>query len=407
MSSLSATEYLPRDVAMFDAPVCLSAPTQCIEPLARLAASDAAVARALAARLVVTAESIAAFLPTPRQVHAVLGELSAQVQCATARSSTRARPPGPPSSEQSQRALERTLTRDILELRPTADLPAALNAFARYDAYFGTRRLESMDPESFLYQVMVTVGTVLADLPRCMLDSHEIVMLLRATAAGISGAPDAAEPHGTSSDVPCGYDDVTDEQVHDMATWRWKIGHHLFSQYAVMSFHLIEASMAAAGPQEKTEAIDRLCHTYRGATAAMWYAQSFPSGLYNQVVRPTMEDASPSGTGFSGADSLDFWFMKLRLRQMLASLESEEGPVDAWPEMLWQAVWKLYEVQQVDLEHHVLIAHKLVGSAPSLKQERLAHRYDRRIEFAELSGIDTLRGMVHERAEAKSRFLAG
>ena len=247
------------------------------------------------------------------------------------------------------------------------------------------------------------------DLCRCMLDTHEIVMILRATAAGIAEPGKTATSRQEPPDAVYGFyeEEVPADQVWSMSLWRWKVGHHLFSQYAVMSYHLIEATLAATCFDAKAALIDRLCHTYRGATAAMWYAEAFPTRLYSDVIRPSMEQASPDGSGFSGADSLDFRLMKVRMREMLAELEAEFGAADTWPETLWRAVWQLYEVQQLDLEHHVLIAQKVVGNAPSLKQVRMAERCGGHVDLMELSGVDTLRGMVAERANAKAKFLAG
>jgi hypothetical protein len=92
---------------------------------------------------------------------------------------------------------------------------------------------------------------------------------------------------------------------------------------------------------------------------------------------------------------------------MLAGLPSRLGGTEEWPDHLWRAVSDLYEIQQLDLEHHVLIAEKLVGCSPSLKQIRLAANSNGRVDLMDLSGIDTLRGMAAERAHAKAAFLTG
>ena len=393
---------------MLDAPVCLSAPTHRIQPLAEMEAAAASDARALSGRLLLAAERISSSLATPRGVHLELGAVVQHMGRTITDVSSRNHPPDVPSAEQSAAALERAVDRKVLELASSADLAAARNALARYDAFFGTRRREVLDAEQFLRQVMLTTEMILQDLPSCMLDSHEIVMILRGVAAGCdsTNSPGGVDDECPDTDLGLLDETVPPDRLGRMAIWRWKVGHHLFSQLAVMSLHLIEAAMASPDPEVKAANIARLCDTYRGATAAMWYAQAFPPTLYVEVVRPSMEAASSGGNGFSGTDSLDFRLMKLRLRRMLALLEEAAGPVDTWPEVLWYAVRRLYEVQQLDLEHHVLIAEKLVGTAPSLKQLRMAENCGGRVELSDLTGIDTLRGMVAERAEAKAKFLA-
>lgn len=399
------------EVRPLDVPLCLSAPPHRIGSPADLPCRQATIVRRLAARLEGTAIAISATVATPHRLHGVVRSLAADVADLAGHSSVDGCLPPRPSADQSRAVLEQHVTHDLLGVRPEAPLAAVVGAFARYDDYFGFRRAESLASHSFVGQVLTTLEAVLDDVPVCLLDPHEIAVLLRAVAAGLSATTDTDTD--TDVDVDKGVpavvvrsDDLMPDQLPRMALRRWKIGHHLFNQLAVMSLQLVEASRATLDPEERARPIARLCRTYRGATAAMWYAQAFPPQLYGDVVRPSMEDTSPDGSGFSGTDSLDFRLMKLRLRRMLDGIEDEVGPVDVWPDSLWSAVGQLYEVQLVDLEHHVLIAEKLVGGAPSLKQARMARAVAGRLDTAGMSAIDALRTMAAERAEAKAAFLA-
>jgi hypothetical protein len=174
-----------------------------------------------------------------------------------------------------------------------------------------------------------------------------------------------------------------------------------------MSYHLIESAIASGDSEDKVSSIARLCRTYRATTAAMWYAQAFPPRIYTELVRPSMEMASSSGSGFSGTDNLDFRLMKYRLRDLLGRLDKDLGPTQTCCDHLWYAVCYLYDTQLLDLEHHVIIAEKLVGDSPSLKQMRLAANCAEQVDLTALSGVDTLRGMVAERSHAKAMFLTG
>lgn len=395
---------------MLDAPLSLSAPPHLVQPLAELDDASAAEAHAAATCLVLAAERIETSLFTPRSIHCKLSEIRAYLNRIKARLSDRGISLAPPTAEESRATLARTLDCKTLRLKRDADLRTILDRFARFDKYFGTRRVDELDAQRFLLQLLVTTDSVLRDLSSCMLDRHEISMILRGAAAGMTGATDCAMPPEVRSDVTEDQaleDDIPAEQARSLSLLRWKVGHHLFNELTTISFHLIEAAIASDDSEQKTSSITRLCRTYRATTAAMWYAQAFPPRIYTQLIRPSMEIASSSGSGFSGTDNLDFMLMKCRLREMLDRLEKDIGTAETCCEDLWQVVCDLYEVQLLDLEHHVLIAEKLVGGSPSLKQVRLAAHGGGHVDLTALSGVDTLRGMVAERTHAKVMFLTG
>ncbi|MGH3854140.1 MAG: hypothetical protein ACRDR6_11720 [Pseudonocardiaceae bacterium] len=366
--------------------------------------------QATATRLLLAAERIETSLFTPKSIHCELREVRAYINRIAIRLSDRGVSLALPSAEESRAVLERTLDHAVLRLKLDADLWPALDSLARFDEYFGTRRVDVLNAERFLLQLLETTDLVLRDLSSCMLDPHEISMILQGVAAGMASTTDSAMPLEGKGDVTGDRaleDDISAERARSLSFARWRVGHHLFNEFNAISLHLIEATIASANSEEKASSISRLCRTYRATTAAMWYAQAFPSRIYTQLIRPSMEVASSSGSGFSGTDNLDFRLMKYRLREMLGGLEKDIGPAEKWPENLWQAVCHLYDVQQLDLEHHVLIAEKLVGRSPSLKQARLAANSGGRLDLTELSGVDALRGMVAERAHARAKFLTG
>ena len=395
---------------MPDAPLSLSAPPHLVLPLTELDDVSAADAVAVATCLLSAAERIETSLFTPRSIHCELRDVRTYINRIKVRLSNRGISLALPTVEESRTALERTLDCTVLRLKLDADLRTALDRFARFDEYFGTRRVGKLDAQRFLLQLLVTTEFVLCDLSLCMVDRHEILMILRGVAAGMTRTTESAMPPEARSDVTedrALEDDIPVEQTRSRSLTRWKVGHHLFNQLATMSLHLIETAVAADNSEEKAAIITRLCRTYRATTAAMWYAQAFPPRIYTQLIRPSMELASSSGSGFSGTDNLDFRLMKYRLRDMLERLEKDVGTPETCCEHLWQVVCYLYDVQLLDLEHHVLIAEKLVGRSPSLKQERLAANSGGHVDLAALSGVDTLRGMVAERTQAKAMFLTG
>lgn len=395
---------------MPDAPLSLSAPPHLVRPLAELDDASAAEALAAATCLLSAAERIETSLFTPRSIHCELRDVRAYINRIKARLSDRGISLAVPTVGESRATLERTLDCTLLRLKLDADLRTALDRFARFDEYFGTRRVGELDAQRFLLQLLVTTDFVLRDLSSCMVDRHEILMILRGVAAGMTRTTDSTMPPEARRDVAGDRvleDDIPAEQTRSRSLSRWKVGHHLFNQLVTMSLHLIEKTITADNSEEKASHITRLCRTYRATTAAMWYAQAFPPRIYTQLIRPSMELASSTGSGFSGTDNLDFRLMKCRLREMLGRLEKDIGTTETCCENLWQVVCYLYDVQLLDLEHHVLIAEKLVGRSPSLKQERLAADSSGHLDLTALSGVDTLRGMVAERTQAKAMFLTG
>ncbi|MGH3669985.1 MAG: hypothetical protein ACRDSH_05035 [Pseudonocardiaceae bacterium] len=395
---------------MSDTPLSLSAPPHLVRPLAELDDDSAAEAQSAARCLLSVAERIETSLFTPRSIHCELRDVRAYINRIKGQLSDRGISLVLPTAEESRATLGRTLDCAVLRLKLDADLWTALDRFARFDEYFGTRRIDELDPQRFLLQLLVTTDFVLRDLSSCMVDRHEILMILRGVAAGMTRTTDSEMPSGARGDVTGDRaleDDISAEQTRSLSLSRWKVGHHLFNELATMSLHLIEATIASGNSEEKASSIVRLCRTYRAMTAAMWYAQAFPPRMYTELIRPSMEIASSGGSGFSGTDNLDFRIMKYRLREMLGGLEKDIGTAETCQEHLWQVVCYLYDVQLLDLEHHVLIAEKLVGSSPSLKQVRLAESSDGHADLTALSGVDALRGMVAERTHAKAMFLTG
>lgn len=395
---------------MFDAPLCLSAPPHLVRPLAELDDASAADARTAASYLLSAAERIEASLFTPASIHRVLHGVRTDINRISVRLWDRGISITLPTGEESRATLDRTLDRAVLRLNLDADLSNTVDCCARFDEFFGTRRVDQLDAQHFFLQVLVTTDFVLRDLLSCLLDRHEISMILRGAAAGLATTPDpvmSSEPGGDATGDRALEADIPPEEIRSLSVARWKVGHHLFNQFATMSYHLIESAILSDSSAGMASNITRLCQTYRATTAAMWYAQAFPPRVYTELIRPSMETASSSGSGFSGTDNLDFRLMKYRLRELLGKLDQNLGAMDTCCDHLWDAVCYLYDMQLLDLEHHVIIAEKLVGRSPSLKQMRLASKCGEHVELTALSGIDTLRGMVAERTHAKAMFLTG
>jgi hypothetical protein len=137
----------------------------------------------------------------------------------------------------------------------------------------------------------------------------------------------------------------------------------------------------------------------------MWYAEGFPRNLYTGYIRPTMAAASGSAAGFSGTDNLDFMFFKLAVSRTFAHLETVFGHPSEWPQDLWKAAYDFCDTRQLDLEHHTLLAEKVVGHEPSLKQIHLMERAGTPEVAYDRPAIEALRELASEARNFKERIL--
>jgi len=294
-----------------------------------------------------------------------------------------------PDEAQSELELRSRVTADRLGLPPNAGLDPLLTTFVRYDRYFGTRRHGTLTSLGLVEQLALTGALAIRDLADCIIEANELRSLLDALSVALTSVPgaDLAVPNvvPAAADVPL--EPMAD--VGDIALRRWRLGHHVFN--ALVSFSTVELtrcqeSDTAAGVKIH---LDRASRLFRGTTAAMWYAEAFPRQLYKDLIRPSMAMISETETGFSGADNLEFRFLKRVATPLLSMLRGKFGEPNTWHDDVWLSTRQFLETRHLDVEHHTLLAEKVVGLDPSLKQLRLV---DREADgAAALSAIDSLR----------------
>jgi hypothetical protein len=83
-----------------------------------------------------------------------------------------------------------------------------------------------------------------------------------------------------------------------------------------------------------------------------------------------MIEASRPEYGFSGTDNVEYRFFKVAFNTLFARLEELYGPKDSWPDPLRTAAMTFVGTRQLDLEHHTLLAEKVVNLGLSLKQAK-------------------------------------
>ena len=307
-----------------------------------------------------------------------------------------------PSEEMSGKVLTAEITRPLLHLRMLDDVDGLVSTFIRYDRYFSTRRVLRLSPEQSLLQLLATTSLVIQDIPNCMIDLNEVRCILDALICILRDERISLSVEGTNEQQnSMEFDSVT--TTDEVIFRRWKTGHHLYNQLIVQVIHELDAVSKADDVDEIIRRLDRATIIFRATTAAMWFAEAFPRNKYLELVRPSMIEASRPGYGFSGTDNLEHRLFKISFKAIFDWLQELFGPKDLWPDPLRSSVLALVGARQLDLEHHTLLAEKVVELGPSLKQVK--HR-TASTEYAthDDSAVESLRRIGDTMRKIKDEF---
>jgi hypothetical protein len=357
-------------------PLCaLSVP--CLKLLQPWSEEDSGIAEIAGAFLAKTAGRLDSEVSQASDVAHLLRDASGRILGLSDSATMSALAEDQPNTEQSR---EELVSGTDLALLGLATRPEMLEIFQRYDLYFGFRRYPHDDAKRRLRQSLETSAIVLADVSRAMMDLGEIAALVRAMSELFGEAPqpensvdrrDATSTAETSDGANLRFDlPSATHPIREQALWRWKVGHQLFNQFVRRATSQVMYAASANSEDGVVGALSSAGVLLRGSTAAMWYAEAFPSKQYVEAVRPTMVEASGrQDSGFSGTDNLEFETFKVAVEELGVAIRTRFGadPLADWPREVWHAMWKFLGLRQLDLEHHTLIAEKVVGEAPSLK----------------------------------------
>ncbi|MEM7132154.1 MAG: hypothetical protein AAF702_37960 [Chloroflexota bacterium] len=311
----------------------------------------------------------------------------------------------------------------------TADMSKPMaEACTIYDDYFGMMRVSSMEQLQFTAQVVSTCQNVLHDLPYTLLDRMQFTTLIRTMKEmlRVLSAGDRSlnvDVHSDSKNSICTWtlDRVDsyfanqqqrfydkswrDNAIHkdhwaeQVATYRWKVGHHFFNLCAIFCRHALQQVQRAITEESLDGGAKQLQNAtqfLRGTTAAMWYASDFPAHIYQAIIRPSMVMPRPPA-GFSGDQNADYNRMKEQKEDFKAFLHTCYGPsFSALPASLYQALRDFYEADIQDIEHHVIIAANKVGTDQSLAQKEWLAELPTSPSHAQ-SAVDILREMAEMR----------
>ncbi|MGA5133402.1 hypothetical protein ACPCTO_26725 [Streptomyces olivoreticuli] len=256
---------------------------------------------------------------------------------------------------------------------------------ADYERYFHISR-DAPDLAAWTRGCLELQAAVLDDLPRTGLDEEEraaiLTGLLLASHATLTSwtctAPAPGETHpGTCAEPSAPMTAVpADGQVD--ALRRWKLGHQLFHLLLTVMNTTLDETVAAARDYRwpsLVSGMERLRALYEAATAAMTYASDFPSSVYRNEIRPTMEPPFVA-PGFSGVFNREHHVMVDRLRTLgraLRNLPPENGTIDA----IRRAEASLRAAQRRNRRNHVKICERCVPEGSSLRRQHLVREEGR------------------------------
>ena len=330
---------------------------------------------------------------TPSQIEAELRALASRAMW-THLAADRVAPLGncTPDDAESAKTLGLLLQAEPLGLRGGNAFAELVTVLARYDLYFGTRRAESLSNTELISQICLTAALVLDDLALAALDANEVRCIVDSLAVSLHslGVPaSASNEQCEQADVPETSGDLT-----ALVLRRWRLGHHLFNILVSCAARELRAAGTSSSGDSVIEHLQRSTRIFRGSTSAMWYAEASPRLLYLKTIRPTMVEVSGKGSGFSGTDNLEYRWFRREAEALLQRLTDNFGAPKEWPSNLWKEAWIFLETRLLDLEHHTLIAEKVVGLQPSIKQEQLMRAEGDGAAADDMPAVEALRGLA-------------
>jgi hypothetical protein len=258
-----------------------------------------------------------------------------------------------------------------------------------YDAYFGLLRVARA---SAIEQAIAAVP-VLCDLARNL---PPLLMTLDAKAALASFAARllfAGEAGGTalSGTSPAG--EAWGSQLDVCA--RWKLGHLVYGLANRAAAQRIERALAALDEGQEQAACELLTDATRdleAASAAMEFATAITASEYCRLVRPTMHPPALE-VALSGGLNADHRALRQAISRLHAVLDQSFTDLAHRCPDLAHARDGLLHADLSDLERHIVLTLRLVGSRPALD------------EPGDESAVQSLRALYLRRARRYSAML--
>lgn len=154
---------------------------------------------------------------------------------------------------------------------------------------------------------------------------------------------------------------------HQLATFRWKQGHHVFHVILVTMNTCLEESLHALNQKnwsKLTTVLKRLSGLYDAATATMKYSSNFPREHYEEVIRPSMMPPFLS-PGFSGKLNQEHKVMIDLFKTFRSNLRMAEE----LPQTVREAWDQVMKSQKRNMQNHGLVCQQFVDEGVSLLRD--------------------------------------
>jgi len=233
-----------------------------------------------------------------------------------------------------------------------------------YDTYFGLRRVTC----SSAAEQAIAAEAVLCDLAR-----HLPVLLLTLDAKAAL-ASFAARTLGTCEDAAGAPDEsacARSEQVVTLGVReRWKLGHLIYclaNRAAASGIERVVDALAAGDEQYACRLLNQATRDLEAASASMELAASCTAWEYCGQVRPTMHPPALE-VALSGGLNADHRALRQAMSRLCVSLGETFSDLSDRSLELALARDGLLHADLSDLERHIVLTLRLVGSRPALDE---------------------------------------
>lgn len=241
-----------------------------------------------------------------------------------------------------------------------------------YDGYFGIRRVTRSTATEQARAAAAVLGDMASCLPEAPL-TFEAKAALARLAADTLGERATVLAHAPASggDTTGGVPAFGGAMVAAVdVTERWKLGHLVYglaNRAAARKVEHAAGELVGGGAEAARELLSAATDDIEAASAAMELAAALSAAQYRSEVRPTMQPPQ-LGVPLSGAMNADHRSLRQALSRLIAVLGQPFGDLAACDPELAEARDHLLHADLSDLERHIVLTLRLVGSRPALDE---------------------------------------
>jgi len=242
--------------------------------------------------------------------------------------------------------------------------------FQRYHNYFNINETAGMDVTLLAKQDAEVLYWMICEMKDIAMDEFEIINFLNAATIRWNFFIQILYAECTNEmDIPEENQAIAiknpriDNSQEATSFFRWFICHYDFAFNTIHAKYQITnclKNFKEKNYEVVAHAINNAGILIRGTSADLVFSSKFPRVIYQNVIRPSM------GLGFTGKDNPQWSSFSESLEQLINLVVAYEIPV-----VVEKALKNFLENYLQDIEVHVWVAAKQVGSKPSLTQEEI------------------------------------